>query len=208
MGEKQLKVKNKLIELPEIKEDFFGQDTEKVARKLLGKILVKIEEIETLAARIVETEAYFGEDDKGSHARNGPTKRSSVMFGPPGRAYVYFCYGMHYLFNVVTENKSFAGAVLIRAAEPLSGIETMRQRRKKQEKTKLLSGPAKLTRAFDIDLDYNGQVLTKDSGLYFCEDNFKVKKITRTARIGIPLIEGDNYRFFITDSKYVSREVR
>jgi DNA-3-methyladenine glycosylase len=110
-------------------EEFFERPTEQVAKELLGKILVKREEDGYIAVRIVETEAYFGEEDPASHAYNGPTKRSGVMYGDPGVLYVYLCYGMHHMLNIVTETRGRPGAVLIRAAEPLYGIRIMQERR-------------------------------------------------------------------------------
>jgi DNA-3-methyladenine glycosylase len=187
---------------------FFSQSTETVAAELLGKILVKKEKGGFLAARIVETEAYFGSDDPASHAYKGPTPRSSIMFGPAGVAYVYFCYGMHYLFNVVTEKENIPGAVLIRAAEPLAGINIMIARRKTTDVRLLLSGPARLTKAFGINFEYNGLQLMPKNGLFFIDDEYFPVRIVRTRRIGVPKIDGDNFRFLVADSKFVSKEVR
>lgn len=195
-----------VFSLPELGKDFYSRDTETVSRELLGKILVKIEGERVLSARIVEVEAYFGPGDPGSHAYKGPTGRSIVMFGPPGRAYVYFCYGMHYLFNVVTEKEGVAGAVLIRAAEPLTGLDIMAERRNTNSKLQLLSGPAKLTQAFGIDISFNAKELRRESGLYVVNDWYNVKKISRSPRIGIPYVEGDFYRFFIVGSEYLSKK--
>ena len=191
-----------------LEETFFARSTEKVAERLIGKILVKKEPGGFLAARIVETEAYFGTGDPASHAHRGPTPRSKIMFGPAGIAYVYFCYGMHYLFNVVTEEDGVPGAVLIRAAEPIAGIELMSRRRKTKNLYLLLSGPARLTQAFDITIRHNGLKLTNESSLFFVDDGFIPDRIVRTRRIGVPEIDGDNFRFLLGDSKYISKGVR
>lgn len=197
-------MKRDLRELPICQKKFFERSTEIVAKDLLGAILVKIEENEILSGRIVEVEAYFGPGDPGSHAKNGPTKRSVVMFGPAGCAYVYFCYGMHYLFNVVTEEEGKAGAVLIRAAKPLTGMEIMKRRRNVHDLRKLLSGPARLTQAFGIDLSFNTLPLTKENGLYIVKDEYIVRKIGTSARVGIPRVEGDEFRFFIEGLEFIS----
>ena len=112
------------------------------------------------AGKIVEVEAYYGIGDPASHACNGPTPRSKIMFETPGIAYVYFCYGNHYLLNAVTERFGKAGAVLIRAVEPIEGIEIMQKRRKTNDLINLTNGPGKLTKAFGITKDYNGKDLT------------------------------------------------
>ncbi|MCX7832123.1 MAG: DNA-3-methyladenine glycosylase [Actinobacteria bacterium] len=184
---------------------FFARHTEEVAIDLLGKILVKKERDGYLAARIVETEAYFGPGDPASHAHRGPTKRSKVMFEEPGTIYVYLCYGMHFMLNVVTEKKGIAGAVLIRAAEPLAGIDLMMQRRKTKSLDLLLSGPARLTQAFDINLRYNAKLANIQNGIFFIQDAYFPVRIVRSRRIGVPLIDGDNFRFYDADSKSVSK---
>lgn len=191
-----------------VEEAFFVRPTDIVAEQLIGKILVKKEPAGFLAARIVETEAYFGTGDPASHAYRGPTPRSRIMFGPAGRAYVYFCYGMHYLFNVVTERDGTPGAVLIRAAEPIAGIGLMAERRKTDNPYLLLSGPARLTQAFDINLRHNGLKLTKENELFFVDDGFIPDRIVRTRRIGVPEIDGDNFRFLLGGSKFISKGVR
>lgn len=154
---------------------------------------------------MVETEAYFGPDDPASHAFRGPTPRSKIMWERPGTAYVYFCYGMHYLFNVVTEAHGEPGAVLIRAVEPLEGIEIMKKRRGTDDIYRLCSGPARLTQAFAINLDYNGILLIPENGIYFAFDGFKAGKIVRSNRIGVPPLEGDSYRFLLANSKFMSK---
>jgi len=139
-----------------LSHDFFSQDTLTVARLLLGKRLVCRLDGHRLAGCIVETEAYIGEEDKGCHASVGRTQRNEVMFGPPGHAYVYFTYGMHWMFNVVTEPEGFPAAVLIRALEPVEGIAIMACNRHGRDGVNLCSGPAKLTQALGITRALNG----------------------------------------------------
>jgi DNA-3-methyladenine glycosylase len=141
---------------------FFARETCLVAEQLIGCYLVRhLPNIadSPLVVRITETEAYKGEEDAASHAFRGPTARNQVMFDTPGKLYVYFTYGMHYCMNIVTEAPGIAGAVLIRAAEPIHGIATIRQFRSNKtipHDRDLLNGPAKLTQALAIDLSFNG----------------------------------------------------
>jgi len=139
-----------------LSRDFFSKDTLTVARSLLGKRLVHCCDGCRIAGRIVEVEAYIGEEDKGCHASVGRTRRNEVMFGPPGHAYVYFTYGMHWMFNVVTEPEGFPAAVLIRALEPVEGIAIMARNRHGLDGVNLCSGPAKLTQALGITRVLNG----------------------------------------------------
>lgn len=185
--------------------DFFKRDTETVARELLGKIIVKREMEGYIAGRIVEVEAYFGENDPASHAYRGLTKRNEPMFLNGGHIYVYFCYGMHYMFNIVTETEGVPGAVLIRAAEPLAGLKKMYERRKTSSIYNLLSGPGKLAKAFDIDLRHNKTLLTPKNEIFLVEDEYFPDKILRKPRIGVPIIGDDNFRFVIAGSKFISK---
>jgi DNA-3-methyladenine glycosylase len=151
--------------------EFFARSTVSVARDLLGKVLVR----GGCRARIVETEAYLGGRDRASHARFGPGGRSSVMFGPPGRLYVYLVYGMHHCMNVVTEKDGTAGAVLIRAAEGLDGSGP-----------KTLSGPGRLCRGLGVTRRENRLDLTDaGSGLYLADDGFRPARVAASARIGV-----------------------
>lgn len=136
--------------------DFFAQDTLIVARSMLGKRLARRLDGKRLTGRIVEAEAYIGSGDLGCHASAGRTARNAVMFGPPGHAYVYFTYGMHWMFNVVTEAAGFPAAVLIRALEPLEGQAVMARNRKGRAGFDLCSGPAKLAQALAITRALNG----------------------------------------------------
>jgi DNA-3-methyladenine glycosylase len=154
---------------------FYERPTVAVARDLLGKVLVRRLGRRTLRARIVEVEAYLGEKDAASHARSGPTPRSAIMFGPPGFLYVYFIYGMHHCMNFVTETDGVAGAVLIRAAEPLDGGHPAD-----------LRGPAKLCDGLGITLGDKGTDLTRPSaGLTVVDDGCIVSRIARSPRIGV-----------------------
>ncbi|HLQ66282.1 MAG TPA: DNA-3-methyladenine glycosylase [Candidatus Limnocylindrales bacterium] len=140
---------------PPLSRPFYARPTLVVARELLGSILARRVPGGILRGRIVETEAYVGEEDKACHARAGRTQRTDPLYGPPGLAYVYLTYGMHYMLNAVTEPEGKPAAVLIRAAEPLEGIEGMRKARGIEDERLLAAGPARLTQAFGIDLRQN-----------------------------------------------------
>jgi DNA-3-methyladenine glycosylase len=148
-------------------QSFYARETLTVARELLGERLVRILDGERLSGIITETEAYIGETDLGCHAKAGRTARTQVMYGPPGRAYVYFTYGMHWLLNAVTEAEGFPAAVLIRAIEVEAGLRVVESRRGKAQRADWTNGPAKLTLAFGIDSQQNGiELTTTDSGLW------------------------------------------
>jgi DNA-3-methyladenine glycosylase len=149
--------------MPGLPRTFFARSTPEVARDLLGRHLVRGD----LAGRIVETEAYLGPEDSASHARSGETRRNSVMFGEVGHAYVYFTYGIHWMLNVTAHRNQVAGAVLLRAVEPLHGIETMRERRGGRRDSELTNGPAKLCQAFGITGGLNGVDLCDSDGPLF-----------------------------------------
>lgn len=183
-----------------LKRDFYEKSTLKVAQCLLGKILYYKSPEGTLSGKIVETEAYL-QDDPACHASRGITPRNKVMFGPPGHAYVYFTYGMHYCFNVVTQKEGVGEAVLIRAVEPIRGIEIMKKNRGTENLRSLTNGPAKLCQAFGIDKKMNGVDLT-NGNLVILDSNEK-PKIHRAPRIGIKNNAEKLWRFY-TDSKFVS----
>ncbi len=189
-----------------LKRSFYARQTDVVAQELLGKVLVRELSEGMLSGRIVETEAYFGPGDPASHASKGKTPRNEVMFGSPGRAYVYFTYGMHYLFNVVTEEEGVPGAVLIRALEPLEGMSIMQRKRGTKKLKELASGPAKLTQAFSIDLAFNRWDLTRRDKLYLADAGSSSFKVVKTARIGVPLDPSDNFRYYIEGNTFVSRK--
>lgn len=142
---------------PALPASFFVRPTAEVARLLLGKVLVSTVGDDRVAGVIVETEAYLGAADPGSHAATrGITARNRVMYGPPGRAYVYFTYGNHFMLNLVTEAEGTAGAVLVRAVEPIAGIEVIAARRGGRSGPELTNGPGKVASAFGITLAHNG----------------------------------------------------
>jgi DNA-3-methyladenine glycosylase len=165
--------------------EFYNRPTLEVARDLLGKKLIRRIGGKELSGIIIETEAYCGKKDSACHAHRGQTLRNAVMFGPPGCAYVYFTYGMHYLLNLVTEDEGNPCAVLLRAIEPLLGLTEMRVRRKRHGK-ELTNGPAKLCQALAIDKSFNGWDLTKGSQLWL--ENYQIvesQAILSKPRIGI-----------------------
>ncbi len=137
--------------MAKLNQKFFRQKTERVARDLLGKILVRHVGKKTLAGMIVETEAYIGPHDLASHASCGRTERTSTMFRDAGHWYVYMVYGFYYCLNIVTEEKEYPAAVLIRALEPLEGIERMKKYRRTDDIKNLTSGPGKLAQALKIN---------------------------------------------------------
>lgn len=162
---------------------FYDRPTLIVARELLGMRLVRILEGQRLSGIIVETEAYVGLDDKGSHAHRGKTARNAPMFGPPGYAYVYFTYGMHWCLNVVTEAEGFPAAVLLRAIVPEEGIEIIRARRNGGD----TFGPAKLTQALGIGRNENGiDLCTTAYGLWL-EQGIPIpdERVTTAPRVGL-----------------------
>lgn len=168
-----------------LNQSFYNRPTLDVACDLLGKKLVRHIDGVELSGIIVETEAYCGRHDSACHAYRGQTRRNAVMFGPPGHAYVYFTYGMHYLLNLVTEDEGNPCAVLIRAIEPLSGVDEMQQRRKQRNKN-LTDGPAKLCQALSIDTSLNGWDLTQGRQLWVEKyQDVPSAGICSTPRIGI-----------------------
>ena len=157
--------------MPRLPRKFYDRPTEPVARELLGQRLVHLYQGRRLSGLITETEAYIGQDDLACHARFGLTPRSEVMFGPPGHAYVYFTYGMHWMLNVVTEAQGFPAAVLIRALLPDEGLDVMRVLRPRPARTpaRLTDGPAKLAQALAIDKRLNGHDLCARAAELFIE---------------------------------------
>jgi DNA-3-methyladenine glycosylase len=168
-----------------LNRNFYNRPTLEVANDLVGKKLVRRMDGVELSGIIVETEAYIGVQDSACHAHRGRTERNAVMFGPPGCAYVYFTYGMHYLLNLVTEEEDNPCAVLLRSIEPLSGLEEMQARRKRHGK-ELTNGPAKLCQALNIDKSFNGWDVTRGDKLWV-ENHQHDRPLTvlSTPRIGI-----------------------
>lgn len=184
---------------------FFERDVRQVARELVGCTLLA----SGVGGIIVETEAYNG-DDPACHAFRGRTDRNRVMFGPPGRAYVYFTYGMHYLFNIVCEQEGEPAAVLIRALEPTAGIEEMRKRRAPVARlTEMTNGPAKITEALAIGPEMYGKPVYRGA-LKVCPRTVELQRIRieATPRIGIRVGTRRKWRFCAADSRYLSQKLR
>jgi DNA-3-methyladenine glycosylase len=186
--------------------DFYAQPTLTVAEALLGKVLVHRTREGVAAGIIVETEAYIGEDDPACHAAPGPTPRNAPLYGPPGIAYVYLNYGIHYLVNVVTEAESHPAAVLIRALEPIEGLALMRRRRAVGSDvavTDLCRGPGNLTRALGITLAENRLDLTA-SRLRIEDRGHQPEKVSWTPRIGIRVAVDRPWRCVVVGNPCVS----
>jgi DNA-3-methyladenine glycosylase len=186
---------------------FYSCPTLDVAKDLLGKIIHYRSEHGGLIARIVEVEAYIGEDDPACHAAPGPTARNRVMYGPPGFSYVYFIYGMYYCFNIVTEREGYPAAVLLRAAEPIAGLEIMHAHSPRVRTSTILSGPGKFCRAFGLTTRQSGVDLT-GAELFLSDDGYNTGKIVTSPRIGIRKGADLPYRFHLADSDAVSKAAR
>jgi DNA-3-methyladenine glycosylase len=198
-----------LLPLP---RDFYARDPRAVSRGLLGKVLVRRQGRKPLSARIVEVEAYLGQDDPAAHSASGRTARNFVLFGPPGLTYVYFIYGNHYCFNVSCLPDGEAGGVLFRALEPISGIEQMGDARdiasdEATDLRKLTSGPGRLAEAFGItrERDNEKDLTSRKSDLFIVDDGFRPQRIEVTPRIGITKAAERPLRFFIAGNKFVSK---
>jgi len=190
---------------------FYSRDPRRVARSLLGKVLVRQTKDVRLTARFVEVEAYLGAEDAAAHSAAGRTARNAVLFGPPGYAYVYFIYGNHYCLNVSCEPDGQAGGVLFRAAEPLTGIDEMAKARGlalrgPQDWPKLTSGPGRLSEAFGITrIRDNGCDLTSpESELWIGDDGYRARNFIVTARIGITKAAAHPLRYLIGGNAFVS----
>ncbi|MGZ4788248.1 MAG: DNA-3-methyladenine glycosylase [Terriglobales bacterium] len=192
---------------------FYDRDPRQVAPELLGKLLVRREGKQVRAGRIVEVEAYLGLDDPAAHAHRGPTARNQVLFGPPGRAYVYFIYGFHYCLNISCEPEGQAGCLLIRALEPVSGLELMYAARdlepthgRATELRLLTSGPGRLAEAFSItrERDNNKDVTSRRSDLQVVDDGYRPEKIATTVRIGITKAAEHPLRYLIAGNPFVT----
>ena len=192
--------------------DFYARPTLAVARDLIGKVLVRRSKQSTAAGIIVEVEAYIGEDDPACHAAVGPTTRNAPLYGPPGHAYVYLNYGLHYLTNAVTEADGFPAAVLIRALEPIEGLAAMRRRRNAAPWRKgksavpdheLCRGPGNLSRALGITLDDNLCDLSR--GPIVIEDrDLKMGKLMWDGRIGLRVGTEKQWRVSVAGHRSVS----
>lgn len=197
--------------------DFYNRDTLIVAKELLGKNLIRTINGQKLISRIVETEAYIGPIDKAAHSYNNKkTARNEVMFADAGHAYIYFIYGMYYCFNIVTEEKDKPCAVLIRATQPLEGLDLMsinRYKKSLSDITKyqyknLTNGPSKLCMALNLDKNLNGINLFTEE-LYVEESNYNNFEVVETTRINIDYAEEARFfpwRFYIKDNPWVSQK--
>jgi len=195
---------------------FFNRDPRIVSRQLLGKLIVRKEGRRVLAGRIVEVEAYLGADDAAAHAAAGRTPRNEVLFGPPGHAYVYFIYGVHYCLNISCLPEGDAGCVLIRALEPVEGIEAMAGARglhitkadfgSVHTARRIASGPGKLCEALQITRtrDNGKDMLSRRSDLMVIDDGYRAKKVSTTARIGITKSAEMPWRYLIEGNTFVS----
>jgi DNA-3-methyladenine glycosylase len=190
---------------PVLRRAFYDRPTVEVARDLLGKTLMHGD----TAGMIVETEAYLGGDDLASHSARGLTERTRVIFGPPGHAYVYFIYGMYECLNLIAEANGAPGCVLIRAVEPVAGIDRMRKRRPGAKKLEdLASGPGKLTLALGITRAQNGADVTRGALVVREPAAPQPFEIDVTARIGITKSPERPLRFLIRGNRFVSRPAK
>ena len=166
---------------------FFSCPTLEVARQLLGTRLVRVDNGERIAGLIIEAEAYRGEEDQGCHARAGRTPRTQTMYGPPGHAYVYFTYGMHWMLNFVAEDEGYPAAVLIRAILPTEGLPLISPRRNTQPRKHWTDGPAKICQALAIDSEFNGTDLCALDTSLFVEygESIPEQSVTKGPRVGL-----------------------
>lgn len=183
--------------------DFLDQSSDAVARQLLGCELVREIDGTVIRARIVETESY-DEADEASHTFRGKTIRNNVMYGPSGKLYVYFTYGMHYCCNVVTGVEGVGSAVLLRAVEPLQGIELM-QKRRGRDGPQIANGPAKLCQALAIGREFNGHDLRRSPLFLMRGAHIDDKEVVQTTRIGISRARDAQKRWYIKNNRFVSR---
>lgn len=193
------------LEALSLPRKFYERSSLDVAQALLGKTLHVISREGLTSGRIVETEAYR-ENDPASHSHIGKTPRTSIMFGTPGRAYVYFIYGMYEMLNFVTEPEGQAGAVLVRAVEPLAGENLMQKRRPVKTKCDFTNGPGKLCRAMGVRMSHNGEAL-QGPHIFVTEseESIPVGRVLASPRVGISKGTESLWRYFIQDSAFVSR---
>jgi len=195
---------------------FFNRDPRIVARELLGKIIVRNAGRKMLAGRIVEVEAYLGAGDLAAHAAAGHTARNAVLFGPPGHAYVYFIYGVHYCLNISCLPNGEAGGILFRALEPISGIPAMAEARgftgldlaSARDLRRIASGPGKLCEALGVTRprDNGKDMVSPHSDLQVMDDGFSVEQIAVTPRIGITKSAEMPLRYIIAGNAFVSKK--
>jgi DNA-3-methyladenine glycosylase len=192
------------MNITKLPQDFYLQKCSKVACELVGKVLVRIKNGIIYSGIIVETEAYLGKNDPASHSYNGMTKRNEVMFHIGGTAYVYFTYGNHYCLNVVTGQEGTANAVLLRAIEPVLGIDRMMKNRGTNNVYNIASGPGKLTKAMEIDKKLNGASLLGDE-IFIMNNESKHGRIFMSPRIGITRNAEKKLRFFAGNNPFVTK---
>ena len=190
-----------------LQQNFFTKDTAQVAEELLGSYLVRNINGRKLIGRIVETEAYLGLNDPCCHSFKGVyTERTQTMYLSGGHSYIYFTYGMHYCFNVVTKSEKEPEAVLIRAIQPLEGLAEMKKNRNKEKLLELCSGPGKLCQAFHITKTLNAKNLSREGEIYIAKGE-KIEKVETDRRVGLPLHEDSAYwflRFYAKNNSFVS----
>lgn len=189
---------------------FFARDTHIVARALLGKKLVRHIGRTVVGGRITEVESYAGVDDLASHAARGRTARTEIMFGPAGYAYIYLVYGIHYCFNITTEEKEFPAAILVRALEPVDGIVYMQRARGTNTLHALTTGPGKLTQALSITSALNQEDLAHSRRIYIVDDGYVIapRDIVTTTRIGVGYAGKSAtrpWRYYVKASPYISK---
>jgi len=184
---------------------FYSRETAVVARELLGKVLVHKSGEGLTSGIIVETEAYI-QGDPSCHAYRGMTPRNRAMFGPPGRVYIYFTYGMHHCFNVVTANPGVGEAVLVRALEPLEGIDIMRKRRGRERLREICSGPARLVQAMGLGPTMYGHDLTAEPLVIIKGTAISEEEVAVTTRVGISTGKDLPLRFYLKENVYISRK--
>lgn len=188
-----------------VPQAFFARPAAIVARELLGSVLVSRIGGVLTAGEIVETEAYLGSNDPGSHAATrGITPRNRVLYGPPGHTYVYFTYGNHHMLNLVSEEEGTAGGVLIRALRPIAGIETMIARRHGRSEVEIANGPGKLAQALGIDLSHKGIKLGDTLAVYEGEA-IPDERVAISGRVGLSNGYDLPLRFYVEDERHVSR---
>jgi DNA-3-methyladenine glycosylase len=198
-----------------LRRAFFNRDPRTVSRELLGKLIVRREGRKQLAGRIVEVEAYLGAGDLAAHAAAGHTARNAVLWGPPGHAYIYFIYGVHYCLNISCLPAGEAGCILIRALEPVNGIREMAEAREladldltsMRDLRKLASGPGKLCEALGITRprDNDKDMVAPKSDLQVMSDGFRVDKVAVTQRIGITKSAEMPLRYVIAGNHFLSK---
>ena len=193
-------------------KSFYERDALSVARDLIGCLFVREHPAGRIGVRLVETEAYRGEIDPGSHGYRGPTNRNRTMFGPPGRLYVYFTYGMHWCVNVVCGREGECEAVLLRAGEPMFDVELMRSFRRGVADKVIAAGPARLAQAMGIDKTNDGETLLRGGDFWCAEDGatdaYRRGEVSQTTRIGLGTGRGEEipWRFVVPGHPHASRK--